>query len=261
MSAPSLDITYTIKNSDGRTVADPYSFDTLEDLRFFLRQSLVFIAEDARDEELAKGFDKNYVQVVDNKRGKQLRLVEPFGKIQFIARADLREVLIYAFEAIDQRVKIVTGEYKKNQLVTMNGRPVATDRASFDSFLKTAVFSASDKIRFINTAPYARKLERFGISKGLNGIGRRKRKLRNAKKHEKLPVGTKILVPNGAYALAYRSIRGKFKANVFVALDFIVGSTNGINGGTYKTGRSRGSSYLYPSILIYASESGLKGLS
>jgi hypothetical protein len=259
MASGNISVTYNIRER-GKTFSNPYNFDDTKDFLAFLQRSLIFIAQDALREEQSKGFDEEPVQIVDNKRSTPIEKVNPFGKIQFVARSDLKEILAYTFDAISERTKVVSGEYLRSNVVSFNGQIVANDRGSFYRWLESVqAFRPQDKVRFINIAPYARKLERLGISRGANGLGRQSPKLRNAKRHEKRPVGTKFLVPNGTYSLAYRAVQRKYKNNSLISFEFRTAPEMSFQGDTYKTGPSKGKSYLYPTILIYAVESGLKG--
>ena len=262
-----LSMSYTIVNKGaggGSQTSNPYDFDTGLDLVRFVKNAVIKIAVDALAEEQAQGFEKDPVVVVNNKAGKNVLDFSPLSSpnIRFIARSELKEVLIFAFEAIDSRMFAKTGKYLRSNIVTYNGRQVASDRSGFYSWLENVkAFGPEDRIRFINTAPYARKLERFGVHKDKRGFGP-KLKMRNAKRHEKKPAGTKYLVPNGVYALAHRAVDRKYGKNAYVKFDLLTGNKINLTGpGTvYKTGASKGKSYLYPTILIGASTTGLKGL-
>jgi hypothetical protein len=87
-------------------------------------------------------------------------------------------------------------------------------------------FDEKDRIRFINTAPYARKLERDGVT-----AQRQKAKIGNGSRVSR-GVRSKIRVPNGAYALAARAVRAKFKGNSGIKFSLIPGNYLGI-GSNY----------------------------
>jgi len=250
-------VTYTMKEGN------PYNFDDLGSLFAFTKRALISLAVDALEEEQALGFDKSPVVVVDNKRGESINKVKPLGKIQFVARQDLKDILIFAYNSIMIRSKELSGDYKRSNVVTFNGQQVANTEEGFTTWLNSiAYFEPRDRIRFVNTSPYARKLERYGISKGVGGLGRSSRRYRKADKHEKRKGGTQFLVPNGTYALAQRAIARKYQANAFIKFEFLPGDSLGITGpGTqYKRGASAGKSYLFPTILIYATPSGLRNI-
>lgn len=232
---------------------------TLEQLLDFTKRSLIAISDTVLEEELAKGFDKKAKLVVDGKEGKSKYEVNPLGKIQYIARADFKKMVLYAFDAIATRSKVVKGRYFANNAVFYNSYPIATTRTELEKWLETKnSFNDSDFLRFVNLVPYARKLEYLGISKG-----RRQSKTRDPSRSDKSKVGIKIKVPNGAYTLAYRAIKRKFKHNVKnLSFHFLPGSQMGLTGPgrTFKKGGKKGQKgrpYLYPSILITLSEKGL----
>ena len=229
---------------------------TLEDLFRYTKNALINISEIALKEEQIKGFDKKPVLVVDNKFNRPVEEVSPLGKIQYIARASAKKLILYAYTTILQRSKVVTGEYFKNNWVFFNGNVVAKNILELERWLETRTsFEQKDKIRFVNMAPYARKLERLGVSKGSTT-----RKYRKPKKHEKRRGTLSVLAPNGTYALSTRAIKQKFKNNSFIKFELMQGSSIGLvgKGRTYgKRSLTPGRPYLYPTILIYLVEAGI----
>jgi len=222
----------------------------------FTKASLITIASEALKEEQAKGFDKKPVVSVDNKVGKPIINVNPLGRIDFISRADVSGIILEVYDAILSRSPVDTGQYKSLNIVMFNGRMIANSKSQLEAWFKTGtIIKDTDVFRFINLAPYARKLERQGITS--SGGSRRQvlsRRDRDAKK------GKKILAPNGTYFLAYRAIKRKFKKNSLIKFGMTPGSfISGINSiqargpdgkplrrSYKKTGRP----YLYPSITI-----------
>lgn len=242
---------------------------TFADLLRFTKNALITISTDTLREEQGRGFDKKPIRLVDGKVGRSELDVNPLGSIEYRSRQDPRKIITTIYQAILARSPVRTGEYAKANVVAFNGVQVANSAESLQAWLDTApAFTDRDRIRFINTSPYARKLERYGVSKG-----RQRSVSRPLGKNERDRVGRqRLLVPNGTYALAYRSIRSKFKANSFIAFDLIPGDKLGISQGfgspahsklrrTFAKNRVNGSSagrpYLYPTILLYVVQAGL----
>lgn len=240
---------YTIDSDIGGAV-------TLADLLKFTKTALIVISSDVLKEEQALGFDKQPLVIVDGNFNKPVDSVNPLGKISFVARQDLREIILYAFEEISKRQKVKTGFYKLgNSSVFYNGKEVAQSEAGIKAWIASnPPFSDKDKIRFVNIAPYARKLERFGIT----ATSTRARIQRTTRKTRK---GSKTnQVPSGAYALAAKAIKRKYGKNSFIKYEPILGSHLGLTGAgrEYMTGKTIGRPYLYPTILIYSVAKGLQ---
>jgi len=274
MAATNFNISYEVKER-GKTLPQ-YTLNTdqdgkltLGDLLRYTKDALITISTDVLREEQGRGFDKNPVRLVDGKPNKAVNDVDPLGRIEYFARQDARKLILQTYQEILKRSPVFTGEYERANVVTFNGRQIANDLPSLEAWLESAPeFGNRDRIRFINTSPYARKLERLGVTRQ-----RRKFRTRKLGKRESDRQGRKVLlVPNGAYSLAYRAIRSKYKANSFIAFDLVPGSSLGITEGfgqgthsslrrTFAKNRNNGSSagrpYLYPTILIYVVKAGL----
>lgn len=214
----------------------------------FTKNALITVAQDALAEEQGRGFDKTPVTVVDNKINAPIQNVKPFGKIDFVARGVLKEVLLDTYRQILFNSKVVTGRYFAGNVVTLNGVQIASTMTQLEIFLRrNTQFKDNDKFRFINVEPYARKLENLGITKF-----RRTRKIVTRKKKKSK---VQVTLPNGVYALTFANVKRKFKTTAFIDFDILPGPLLGIiDYGKFKTGSKRqiGRPYLYPSILIMA---------
>lgn len=226
---------------------------SLADFLQFTKSSLIVIADNALREEQALGFDKQPVVVVDGRVNKPVFAVHPFGSIEFVSKASMKEIILETYNGIIGRSPVLTGLYKSSNYVFVNGRQVATDLGSLESWLGTnPVFEEKDLIRFVNIQPYARKLERLGVT------GQRQQS-RTVRSKNRKTGGTKVKVlqPNGTYFLTARAIRSKYTRNSTIKFTFLSGSDLGIIGSfrTSKRGKP-GRRYLYPTIIISVSESG-----
>lgn len=233
---------------------------TLDELLNFTKSSLIIIADETLREEQVKGFDKNPVVAVDGRVGKPVINVNPLGKIEFNSRTNIDDMLLATYEGILHRSKVVTGLYKSSHYVFLNGRQVATDMSSLKAWLSTKPdIKDSDLIRFVNIQPYARRLERFGVTAQRSNI--RLEKSRDKRQRS----GPKILAPNGAYFLTARSIKRLYKRNSSIRFGFIPGYLLGLSAtfktfsrasGSRRESRSKKSTYLYPTITISISAGG-----
>jgi hypothetical protein len=212
----------------------------------FSKEALISVAKAALDEEQKKGFDKSPVTIVDNKVNGIVENVRPFGKIDFVARGVLKEVLLDTYRQILFKSKVVTGRYFAGNIVTLNGVQIATSMTELEMFLrKNTTFNPNDKFRFINVEPYARKLENAGVTKFRTSQKKAWRKKKRGRQQ--------VIIPNGVYALTYASVKRKFKTTANIQFEFETGARLGIIGyGKFKTGTKRqiGRPYLYPTILI-----------
>jgi hypothetical protein len=241
---------------------------SLEEFSKFLRNTLIAVAADALVREQAKGFDKKPITLVDGSKNKPLQLVKPFGKIEFVSsQVQGLGVVKKAYEQILTRSKVVTGTYIEGNVVLFNGNVIAQNMPQLEAWIsRNQTFKKGDVIRFVNVLPYARKLERLGVTA-------QRTKLRTQKSRDKLQrSGERILASNGAYFLAHRAIRREFKANVGVYFSYILGSTLGqdklpnVSKGGGKLRRNYADPkkkkpnglgpYLYPTIKIVIEEGG-----
>ncbi len=228
---------------------------SLQDFLEWTKSVLIVVADEVLKEEQALGFDKSPIVVVDNKVGKAVRDVNPFGQIEFTSRVSVDQLLIDTYIGIMGRSPSLTGRYKSSNYVFHNGQQVATDEGSLKSWLASSPnFNPTDIIRFVNIQPYGRKLERLGVT-----FGRQRPRSSTTKNKKTGESRTRLLQPNGTYFLTARAIKSKYKRNSSVRFGFIPGSGLGISA-SFKTGRpgknSAGRTYLYPSITIYLTEDG-----
>lgn len=225
---------------------------SLADLLAYTKQVLIITADTVLKEEQANGFDKNPVIAVDNVVGKPVIDVNPLGKIDITARADMGDIVLETYQGILDRSPVLTGQYKSSNFVFFNGEQVATDMPSLQTWIESNPdFGDRDLIRFVNIQPYARKLERLGVTDQRT----QSRTVKSSSKR-RAAAGGRVLAPNGDYFLTARSIRSKYKRNSIIRFEFITGSQLGISGSFAPRKGKPGRTYLYPSILISVQESG-----
>lgn len=236
---------------------------TLADLFKHLKSSLIAISDMALKEEQANGFEKNPIVIVDGSAKKRIENVSPMGKIEFHSKAVTSIALMEAYDAILKRSpKGRTGTYANSNYVTLNGKLIAANRGELQDWINSKVTIADkDVFRFVNVMPYARYLERMGITTA--GGSRRSRK----SKDKQLRSGATVLAENGTYFLSYRAMLRLFSKNYKIRFELLPGSTLGIDGviikrpdrkgnfrRTYskdgKNARKGVNSYLYPTIKI-----------
>lgn len=261
MSSQAFDVSISVTESGRRR--PQYSLDTdlngevtLLDFLEWTKSALIVTADEVLKDEQAKGFDKSPVTLVDNRANRSPKTVHPLGQIEFVSKKSMDEIVLETYNAILHRSKVLTGLYKSSHFVFLNGKQVATDLQSLASWLKTNPdFKESDFIRFVNIQPYARKLERFGVTAQKSSPSRT---TSGWQKRFKSGGSLLVSVPSGAYALTARAIRAKYKRNSTIKFTFLSGSAMGLSA-SFKSGKkgSKGRPYLYPSITISVKEAGI----
>lgn len=245
---------------------------SLAQLLQYMKNALIKIADDALVEEQAKGFDKTPVISIDGRINKPIASVSPFGKIIISSRVVASDLILDIYNQVRDKSPVLTGQYVRANFVTFNGQMVASDLPSLKAWLQNPPdFKNNDIIRFVNAVPYARKLERYGITatsrskrfskskdaRGRSGISKTDKKGREFKA---------VLAPNGVYYLAYRNITRIYKFNSKISFGFLPGNQLGLRGPKFVSERGEslrdtykktGSPYLYPTISVKISEAGI----
>lgn len=232
----------------------------LAQLAFFTKQALISTAETVFREEISKGFDPDPIVRVDNRIGKSVDDVKAFGKIEYISRINIREAIEFGYEAILKRSPVVTGIYKSQNLVFFNGRQIASTLKELEKFFDNAPrIEDRDVFRFVNAAPYAHALERYGRTRQRKQPRKRKRRGERGKR------GQRVLKPNGTYKLTERALKKKFRG-LLPVFKLVPGDVLGITSplgpsfrATYDPkGRYNSGFYLYPTIRITLSTESIK---
>lgn len=219
----------------------------------YTRCLLMSVARSVLKDEQASGFDKNPITAVDGKVGRPEAEVRPFGRIEYMSTTGVlgTEVIRDIYENILTLSKVVTGKYMAGNIILVDGRPIATSMSELDAWLKTPdSFRPGEKIIFINVVPYARKLER----KGITAFGSQSRTSTTSRRKSRgLPP---TMAPNGVYYMASKSAKKSYKYIVNVRFAFTTFAALGISGTdvggrtSFAIGRKGkpGRPYLYPSI-------------
>lgn len=230
---------------------DPYGEKSLEGVLIELKETVIATGKAVLAEEQAKGFDDNPAIFVDGNPKKAVADVLPFGSIEYVAKQDLGPILIEIYTKILKNSPVDTGWYYHNNLVFVNNVEVAQNKQELINYLeKNPNFKSKDTIKFVNTAPYARKLERHAVTSTGN-----RRRVVNKKKDKRLK-GV-IYKPNGVYVMTHRWADNKYGKTAFIRFAFLDGgaipSLTGSNR-TYKTDSGvqsrKGKPYFYPCITV-----------
>jgi len=224
---------------------------TLEELVKLMRRTLITVSHDLLKKRQAQGFEKDPVTIVDNRLNKPILQVKPFGKIEFKKRVKSLEIIVFAYKEVLKRSPVESGNYRSSHFVFLNGTRIASTLSELLAWEKTnPKIERNDFIRIVNSAPYARRLERLGVTRQRTRRVRIKNKRTNSSGRVRSPTSLK---PNGVYFLSTRAAKRKYKGNVSIYFGFIPGSLLGLTamfkgGGTSKR---KPRTYLYPTIKIY----------
>lgn len=264
IEAPKIYLSITYKERGGKTVTDLSgglgdSVD-LEEFLEYTKRALIRISRRVLQEELLKGFPKNYLTFVDGKEGKPLESVNPLGKVNYVSPRQIGEILAYAMEQLHKKSPHGTGFYKKYNMIMINDKLlVAESKKDILEYFKKNDVKSGDIIRLVNIAPYASMLEREGYRSGRSGRNERKGRLRKSRDKLKRQAGLKVRNPNGAYFLTYKDINFRYGRNHLIKFEWINGRSLGgapfpLRGPTGQKLRTTFASgkgfYVYPSIMI-----------
>lgn len=226
---------------------------TFEQFVQFMKQGLISISLDVLKEEQRQGFDKNPVTLVDRRIGKSILDVSPFGTIEFKKRVQSLEIIRFTYKQVIRRSPIDTGLYSESHFVFLNGKRIATNELELEAWIRSGPkIQANDFLRIVNVVPYARRLERLGVTKQRTRRVRIRTDRRRRRGTHKSPTNFSLR-PNGVYFLSTRAAKRKYKGNVSIYFGFIPGAQLGIST-TFKTKRrprEKPRTYLYPTIKIY----------
>lgn len=241
---------WTLENDKGGNLS-------LEEFIEFANKSLVAITDDVLAEELKKGFPKEYVEITDGKIGVPYQQVDirKRGSIEISALESIEELVTVIFRSIVANSPVDTGRYIDSHLMLFNRQAVAEGASDAVAWARKNNITPKkgDTLQFINYQPYARKLEREGITRN-----RRNPKIGKTRKgkYKKQNFGLK---PNGTYFLATQVARKRFSTGVGkIKFEFIGGEPifQNLSEISRKTFKLDGRPYLYPSIIIVFSGKG-----
>lgn len=134
----------------------------------WVKATTIDVAMNALRQEVGRGFDNEPVVITDGAVRRDPRMVKPFGKIEFVARTNVADAVMWALAELFRRSPVKTGRYRASHMVLINGDEVKGN-------LRAALMKvkAGDRVQIVNPQPYARKLEGATASKR---TGREKRR-------------------------------------------------------------------------------------
>lgn len=120
----------------------------------WVKAETIKAAFDVLPREVRKGFDNEPVVITDGVVRRDPRQVKPFGKIEFVARTNVADAVMWALTELQKKSPVLTGRYASSHTVMINGAEV---KGNIRSALQKV--KAGDRVQIVNPQPYARKLE------------------------------------------------------------------------------------------------------
>ncbi len=254
-----MKLALTHKGKDGfdfEGVSQEIETFTVEETQKFAAASIRMI----RDNAIKKGeFSENYSTKVNgfyNTPEEKVRV--PKGKILYTALGDqtIRDAMIDTYEYIIQQSKVVTGRYRRHHIVSFNKFAIADSVESLRAWFDSPNWKGAkqgDFFRITNIVPYARRLERLGVTS--SDVRFKTRKV--SKKLEAAGFTGRIAKANGVYFRLGRLFATKlFKGSASIKAENHTPNIRAIGFSRYTFAKNRvngdgaGRPYVYPSLFI-----------
>ncbi len=266
-----LELNFDIDNNSKKTISDSI-MEINEDYKsFFLKYNRAVL-----DGEFQRGFPKDFRTRVDGKLDADPKTVKPFGRIQYLnTTVDIVPLLRKAYDEILNRSPIGGPKgyfpgvkYRDFNWVFLNDRVVARNRLEFTRFTENFAsrVRGNDKITFINVVPYARKLERFGITRSTRGTNKGQIVKKGRRTRRSPRTNNFVEIPRGTYAGAQRVIKSIFQGRATVSNVKYLPQNISVGGMRSRfSPRGRGPNqqpgrpYLYPVIDVIIDAKGFRG--
>lgn len=173
----------------------------------------VSVAKQVLAEEQAKGFDDDPLIRVDRRYGMPFEGVRPFGFIEIFARTEMGEVIEFIWRKLHEKSPVGDfdsrpghpGFYRNSHIIMVNGEQVHEYNVADLDYDPNR-----DKVQFVNSAIYARKIE--GIYTASRIIDK-KRRIRQRKGiwHT---LGWSPQAPKGVYRVVQRMANIRYGRNM-----------------------------------------------
>ncbi|MCX7366282.1 MAG: hypothetical protein NTV97_31320 [Alphaproteobacteria bacterium] len=195
-----------------------------KDISSWIRQATIDVAEDALRTEWAAGFDRDPVVITDGVPRRDWLQVKPFGKIEFAARPNMAEAVLWALAELRRRSPVLTGRYRDAHFVMINGSEIAGDVLAALRNIKE-----TDRVQIVNPQIYARKIEGATASKR-SGRVKRRALSRQAR--------------NGVYRVVQSGLVSRYGRTMFFDFKYVQLNTGVKVWGRQGGGHKRGGKYV-----------------
>ncbi|HTE35787.1 MAG TPA: hypothetical protein VK634_15020 [Reyranella sp.] len=199
-------------------------------------------------QEVGKGFDNEPVVITDGVPRRDPELVKPYGRIEFAARANYAEVVLWTMNQLWRLSPILTRRYINSHVVMINGVSLGTN-----STARLRAARPGDRIQIVNTTLYAKKIE--------GRVASRKRGVKGLR-------GSSPQAPNGVYRAVQKLVVQRYGRSIFVDYKFVKLDTGAKvwgfqggkrGGGTMKLGDRRRvrRDAVFPALQFFIKPTGL----
>lgn len=211
----------------------------------WVKAETIKAAFDVLPREVRKGFDNEPVVITDGVVRRDPRQVKPFGKIEFVARTNMWQVVQWIMAELFRRSPVKTGAYRQGHMLMINGAEVKGNlRAALQKV------KPGDRVQVVNPLPYARKIEVQAFkAAGRNSRGRIRRRAQSRQ------------APQGVYKPVVRSAVQRWGKSVYLEYKLVKLNLGvkvwGDQGGRYRKDGSKTFTrrvqrdQVYPAIQIF----------
>ncbi len=196
----------------------------------WVRTATIEVAERTLREEVSRGFDSQPVVITDGMPRRDYRQVRPFGRIEFAARSNMAEVVLFALNELRKASPVRTGRYVSSHEILLNGSEIAGNLA-----LALRAVNPSDRVQIVNSQPYARKLE------GATANRRTDRSKRRPSSRQ---------APNGVYRVVQRRVIAKYGRTLFVDFKYVTLNL-GVKVWTRRGSQRMQRDQVYPALQFF----------
>lgn len=210
-----------------------------KDLGAFIRKATIDTAESVLRQEVGRGFDNEPVVITDGVPRRSYHGVRIGGKIEFIARTQVGDAVIWALRELARISPRRSGRYVSTHTVLLNNIEIPPGNLALG--LRKA--KDGDRVQIVNPLPYAKKIE--------GRTGSKRRGITGAR-------GLSPQAPGGVYRVVARSLVRRYGRSIFVDFKYVKLST-GLKYVRHGKGkRSKvGRDYVYPALQLFIKPTGL----
>lgn len=183
----------------------------------WVRRATIDAGYEALRAEVAKGFDNQPVVITDGMPRRAPESVKPYGRIEFVARTNYAEIVMWALNELWKASPIRSRRYINSHTVMINGTALGGDMMRA---LRAA--KPGDRVQIVNPQPYARKIE------GATASGQRSRRRALSRQ-----------APNGVYRVVQRLVVQRYGKSIFVDFKYVKLNTGVKVWGAVGGGRTR----------------------
>lgn len=180
-----------------------------------------------------RNFDRQPIVVTDGRPRVHYREVKPYGRVEFLKRANLIEAVKLALQMLVEKSPVGpgrNGHYRDRHTVMIDGKNI---QGNLDAAL--AGVKPGQRVQIVNIQPYAKKLE--GVA------AKKKKKVKGRKGMSKQARG-------GIYRPVQRALVSRYGKSMFIDFKMVKLEIDGHQRKT-KTGKSIGANYTYPALQFY----------